>query len=334
MFYVYVILFILLLFIVYFRKEIAYFIVKFVFRFLPEPLAEVFASRLTNLFFAIEVLIISQAVYPLYRMVHYLWLYNVIFTGFVIGGAIVLMETINLLFIYMKGRSVFLKEADAIDLTNFLTTISRFVISIIAIITLVKQYSQDEFKLSSLIYFLSFLTAGVSFAARGYIANFFGSLSILFNNPFSKGDKISIDDVEGRVESFGFQQTIVRQKDQALVYIPNSKLIVKSLFKNKSRMKNRPILIYFYISAQIQEEFINKSFEEILRNLSAFEGMIKNNKPEIYIETIEHGLFKVHVKTVARHSENIDMLKQKVLMTIRDALGRYRILFENESKQD
>ncbi|USO02428.1 MAG: mechanosensitive ion channel [Alphaproteobacteria bacterium] len=334
MLFIYLLLFVVFLVMAYFRKEISRFVVNLVFRFLPEGLAALLTERLTRIFFALEILILSKAMYPLYEITKYFWLYNIIFTGVVLGSVVIGLEVMSAFFLYTRQKSDFLKEADSIDLTNFLTKISKFIIVLIAILTLLKQYSQDEFKLSSLISFLGFLTAAISFAAREYIANFFGSIGILFSNPFSKGDKIFIENTEGIVESFGFQQTAIRHKDQSIVYIPNAKLIVQNIYKNKSRMKTKPILVDFYISSHVKETDVDKSFAAIVTNLTAFDGMVKNNKPEAYISEIAHGLFKVHVRTTAKSSENTDILRQKVFMIIRDELMKNNIQFENEGESN
>ena len=52
----------------------------------------------------------------------------------------------------------------------------------------------------------------VALAARESIANFFGTLTILFDKPFQVGQRIVINDFDGIVESVGFRSTRIRRK--------------------------------------------------------------------------------------------------------------------------
>lgn len=67
---------------------------------------------------------------------------------------------------------------------------------------------------------------GLAFAlaARDTVANFFGSLMILFDRPFQVGDWIRVGDAEGTVEEIGFRSTRIRTFYNSVVSIPNSEV--------------------------------------------------------------------------------------------------------------
>ena len=65
----------------------------------------------------------------------------------------------------------------------------------------------------------------VALAAKDSIANFFGTLTILFDKPFQVGERIVIDSYDGVVESVGFRSSRVRTLTGHLVTIPNEKLV-------------------------------------------------------------------------------------------------------------
>ena len=65
----------------------------------------------------------------------------------------------------------------------------------------------------------------VAFASKDSIANFFGTLTILFDKPFQVGDRIVIDSFDGVVESVGFRSTRIRTLTGHLVNIPNDKVV-------------------------------------------------------------------------------------------------------------
>ncbi len=69
----------------------------------------------------------------------------------------------------------------------------------------------------------------VAFAAQQTIANFFGSLTILLDRPFTLGDWIAADGVEGSVETIGLRSTRIRTFNNSLVVIPNSSLATSTI---------------------------------------------------------------------------------------------------------
>ncbi len=75
------------------------------------------------------------------------------------------------------------------------------------------------------------LLAGISIgglalalAAQDTLKNFFGSLMIFIDKPFSVGHWISSGDIDGTVEEVGFRSTRVRTFRNSLTYVPNGKL--------------------------------------------------------------------------------------------------------------
>ena len=65
----------------------------------------------------------------------------------------------------------------------------------------------------------------VALAARDSIANFFGTLTILFDKPFQIGHRVVIDGNDGIVESVGFRSTRIRMLTGHLMTIPNEKIV-------------------------------------------------------------------------------------------------------------
>lgn len=64
----------------------------------------------------------------------------------------------------------------------------------------------------------------IAFAAQDTIANFFGSIMIILDQPFKVGDCISVSGYKGSVENVGFRSTRIRTFDGHLVSLPNKAL--------------------------------------------------------------------------------------------------------------
>jgi MscS family membrane protein len=72
---------------------------------------------------------------------------------------------------------------------------------------------------------------GLAFAlaAKDLLGNFFGSLTVLLDRPFTIGDWVIIGDVEGTVEEVGFRSTRIRTFYNSLITLPNASLTTTTI---------------------------------------------------------------------------------------------------------
>lgn len=87
----------------------------------------------------------------------------------------------------------------------------------------------------------------VSLAAQDTIANLFGFVVIMADRPFVVGEWVKTPDCEGTVEEVRLRSTRVRQMDQSLVVVPNSKMASASVV-NWSRLGKRLLNVTFGIT--------------------------------------------------------------------------------------
>ena len=106
----------------------------------------------------------------------------------------------------------------------------------------------------------------VGFAAKDLLANFFGSLSIYLDRPFTIGDWIRSPDkqIEGTVEDIGWRLTRIRTFDQRPLYVPNATFSQISV-ENPSRMFNRRI--YETIGIRYQDAAAMAAIVEQVRTM-------------------------------------------------------------------
>lgn len=108
---------------------------------------------------------------------------------------------------------------------------------------------------------------GIAFAlaARDTVANFFGSIMILFDSPFQVGDWIRVDNMEGTVEEIGFRSTRIRTFYNSQVSIPNSELMNASI-DNMGRREYRRIHTKFGLTYDTSPEKM-EAFLEGVKNI-------------------------------------------------------------------
>lgn len=79
---------------------------------------------------------------------------------------------------------------------------------------------------------------GVGFGLQNIASNFISGLIILLERPVQVGDRIEVDDVNGKVISIGARSTQIRTNDNVTIIVPNSKFISENVvnwsFSNQS----------------------------------------------------------------------------------------------------
>ena len=100
---------------------------------------------------------------------------------------------------------------------------------------------------------------GLAFAlaAKDTAANFFGSVMILWDQPFKVGDWVKSTDAEGTVEEIGFRSTRIRTFYNSEISIPNSKLANENI-DNMGALKDRTHYQEVYLTAKQKLDYIEK----------------------------------------------------------------------------
>lgn len=151
-------------------------------------------------------------------------------------GIIGFIKQVELLFLNKALRDE--KEIDK-TLVNAVAQLLRVSVIITALLTIMQVLGLP---ISGLLAFGGIGGAGVAFASKDLLANFFGSLVIYMDRPFKIGDWIRSPDknIEGTVEYIGWRVTRIRTFDRRPLYVPNGVFLTISV-ENPSRMTNRRI---------------------------------------------------------------------------------------------
>ncbi|HQH99801.1 MAG TPA: mechanosensitive ion channel family protein [Deltaproteobacteria bacterium] len=122
----------------------------------------------------------------------------------------------------------------------------------------------------------------VAFAAKDSIGNFLGSLTILFDRPFTVGDRIVIDGNDGTVEEVGFRSTRIRTLTGSQVTIPNEK-VINTMVENIGRRPYTRWLTNLAIPAGTPPDKAERAVNIIRDILQDHEGMNPDCPPRVYI---------------------------------------------------
>ena len=114
----------------------------------------------------------------------------------------------------------------------------------------------------------------VALALRDTLANFFGSIFIFLDRPFTVGDLVKIKDVEGIVENVDFRSTRIRTCTATLVSIPN-KTVANATIDNLSRLPRRRVSQTIGVTYSTDVSRMESAVREIRSIIEQDEGIDK-----------------------------------------------------------
>ena len=144
----------------------------------------------------------------------------------------------------------------------------RVLMGIIAFVIILQEW---QFDVGGLVAGLGLSGLGVALASQDLAANLFGFTTIIGDEPLINGEYVVTPDVAGIVERIGFRSTRIRQLDQALVSVPNSKLS-NSVITNWSRLVKRRMDITIgvtYSTTSAQMRTLLKRLDDLLKGREA-----------------------------------------------------------------
>jgi small-conductance mechanosensitive channel len=142
-----------------------------------------------------------------------------------IVGALVLTVTLVLaryLSGFVEGRLKLRKHIDAGLRYTICRLIRYLVITIGVLVTLKQAFAVD---LTSLAVIFTALSVGIGFGLQYLAADIASGFILLFERPIRVGDRITIGEDEGDVESINLRTTVVSTNDRIAIIVPNSKLV-------------------------------------------------------------------------------------------------------------
>ncbi len=125
---------------------------------------------------------------------------------------------------------------------------------------------------------------GLAFAlaARDTVANFFGSLMIIFDRPFQIGDWIKVGEAEGLVEDLGFRSTRIRTFYNSVISIPNSEIAACQI-DNMGARKYRRVLAKLSVTYDTSPEKM-EAFLEGIKDIIKAHGCTRKDYYHVVFE--------------------------------------------------
>ncbi len=163
-------------------------------------------------------------------------------------------------------------------LVPFISVIIRIAIVLIGVIVVAENLN---FNVTGLIAGLGIGGIAIALASQETISNFFGSLVLLIERPFTSEDHVVIDGVQGTIKEIGLRSTRILTIDNSLVTLPNSN-IAKATIVNDGSKGQRSWIVKIslpYKNGAAKIDRICDGIQEIIQNS----------------EFLNHEKFKLHL---------------------------------------
>ena len=181
------------------------------------------------------------------------------FTFFLLGMLLAAYRLVDYLdaFIVVEGEE---NTASRRSLASVAESVGHLVVALLAAFVVAGLFGLN---LNGLIAGLGITGLALALAARDSVANIFGAISIIIDQPFNVGDWILVDGIEGEVMEIGLRTTLIRSSADTIITIPNSNL-VNSPVENFSQRRFRRIQPIFEFEVNSDIDSLKLFCEKLL----------------------------------------------------------------------
>ncbi len=102
------------------------------------------------------------------------------------------------------------------------------------------------------------LGLAVGVAAQDALKNVLGGLTVVFDQPFQVGDKISVGGTYGEVVSIGLRSTRIVTADDNLVSIPNAQVVGEQVANANAGQLNCQVVTRLHLPGQVEERLAKR----------------------------------------------------------------------------
>ncbi|MCK9555174.1 mechanosensitive ion channel family protein [bacterium] len=160
------------------------------------------------------------------------------------------------------------------------------------IVTVLFILNNFGINITSLITGLGIGGIAIAMAAQNTLKDFFGAIALFADRPFSIGDRVVVDGVDGPIEKIGLRSTRIRTLDGTLVTIPNSKMADATI----NNMQRRPTIK----TVSTIGLTYGMSVEKMRRALKLIREIMKNHDgtDNYWVYWKEYGSYSLDILTI------------------------------------
>lgn len=191
------------------------------------------------------------------------------------------------------------------QLVPFLKELLKFIISFIGFFVLLGYVF--EVNAVSLITGLGIGGIAIAMAAKDSLENLLGSFLIFLDKPFTVGDTVKVDGIEGVIERVGFRSTVLRSPDKTTYVIPN-RAMIDGVLENLTTRKARRVKFDIGLTYETGTDAIKKIIAD-------FEAYFKENpattSATVALDSFGDSALNIQIIYLVPMNKDFDLIKVK-----------------------
>jgi small-conductance mechanosensitive channel len=204
---------------------------------------------------------------------------------------------------------------------DFAPVLSNVWTLVVLIGTIAVLLSVWEYSIAPLLGAAGIAGIAIGFAARDTVANFFGGISLYFDDTYKLGDYIELDSGEaGTVVKVGIRSTTLMTRDEVVVVVPNSALNAAKVINQSAPQRRRRVRIPIGVAYGTDLD----AFEEILVGIATEESLVLDSpKPRMRLRRFGDSALEYEllcwVRTPTRAAKTVHKLNRAIYAALREA---------------
>ncbi|MDQ3699535.1 MAG: mechanosensitive ion channel family protein [Chloroflexota bacterium] len=159
----------------------------------------------------------------------------------------------------------------------------------------------------------------VALASQSLLANFLSSVILQVRRPFRRGDEISTNGCEGKVEEVNFRTVVVRTWDGERAFVPSS-AVVNAPIVNLTSLRRRRTTVTIGVAYDTHLETAQRVLQEAV---AAVDGVLESPAPEALVESFGESSVDFAVRYWhAADTPTLWQVRSRVAMTAKSALEK------------
>jgi MscS family membrane protein len=231
-----------------------------------------------------------------------------------------LLSSIIISFIWLSGKIIDFtsltleKKAKLTEdkrddqLIVFTKNLLKIILGILGILLVIRVGLNRN--ISSLLTGLSIIGAALALAAKETIENLIASFIIFFDKPFTAGDIIRVNNINGTIEYIGLRSTRIRTNDKTLVTVPNKQMVDSIVDNWTVRTERRgEIKIEVHIQTSVSKL---ENLAGILSKWISEQSEVKNSSVLFSEFSKQAKVLSVEYFTAPFNADDFNAIKEKI----------------------
>ena len=197
----------------------------------------------------------------------------------VVEGLLVLVATVFLSRVLSRLLQRRIAKRAYLDpgLQYTLGRLTQYLIFILGVLLAVKVAS-PTIDLTSIAVIFTALSVGIGFGLQYIAADIASGFILLFERPVRVGDRITIGDDEGDVQSINLRTTVVATNDRISIIVPNSRLVTQRLINWSYGDPRARIAIPVGVATDSNVELVTQT---LLKAAEDIDNVLKDPPPKV-----------------------------------------------------